>query len=109
MPLTGNWRIKACQSGRSAELAGAAGADGVNVGATGATALAAGASADALGAAAIGRAVFTGGADGDDGAGEEPPPPLLPGRNANMRNSVMAKPVCSSGASDKSGRLVIVI
>jgi hypothetical protein len=53
---------------------------------------------------------LTGGADGDDGAGAEPPPPpLLPGRNANMRKSVIAKPVCSSGASDKSGRLVIEI
>ena len=51
----------------------------------------------------FGTVVFTGGADG------AAPPELLPGRNANMRKSVMAKPVCSSGARDKSGRLVIVI
>ena len=73
--------------------------------------LAAGAGALALDA---GRAVLIDGADGAEGAvgegAEPPPPPLwLPGRKANMRNKVMAKPVCSSGASDKSGRLVIVI
>ena len=53
-----------------------------------------------------GRAVPTGGAEE---AGVEPAELALPGRNANMRKSVMANPVCSSGASDKSGRLVIAI
>ena len=76
----------------------------------GVDALAAGAgAADFVGGAAelpAGRAVLTGGAEG---AAEPPPPPPLPGRNANIRNSVIAKPVCSSGASDKSGRLVIAI
>ena len=33
----------------------------------------------------------------------------FPGRKASMRKSVMAKPVCSSGASDKSRRLVMLI
>ena len=122
MPLTGNWRIKACQSGRSAGLptallAAATGATeiaGAGVDVTGLVAAgAAGAGADGLAAGAgaewvvaVGRAVLTGGADG---VGAEPPPPPLPGRNASMRKSVMAKPVCSSGASDKSGRLVMVI
>ena len=121
MPLTGNWRIKACQSGRSAGLptalpAAATGATeiaGAGVEVTGLVAAVAGAGADALAAGAgaewvvaAGRAVLTGGADG---VGAEPPPPPLPGRNANIRKSVIAKPVCSSGASDKSGRLVIVI
>ena len=31
------------------------------------------------------------------------------GLNASMRSNAMAKPVCSSGARDKSGRLVILI
>ena len=108
MPLTGNWRIKACQSGRSAGLptalpAAAKGLVAAGAGA-GADALTAGAGAECV--VAVGRAVLTGGADG---VGAEPPPPPLPGRNANIRKSVMAKPVCSSGASDKSGRLVMVI
>ena len=88
-------------AGAGADLAAGAGADvdaGADVLATGADAVA----ADA------GRAVFTGG-DDEVGAVLPPPLPLLPGRNANMRSSVMAKPVCSSGASDKSGRLVMVI
>ncbi len=37
------------------------------------------------------------------------PDPALPGRKASMRRSAIEKPVCSSGASDKSGRLVIAI
>ena len=80
---------------------------------------AAGAEADALGAGAAGAVRFTGAADGDDvaagravftgGAEGAAPLELPPGRNANIRNKVIAKPVCSSGASDKSGRLVMVI
>ena len=89
--------------GAGADLAAGAGAD-VEAGAD-ADSLATG--ADAV-AADAGRAVFTGG-DDEVGAVLPPPLPLLPGRNANMRSSVMAKPVCSSGASDKSGRLVMVI
>ena len=82
-----------CQSGRSAETAELAGAAIDFVGA--------GLGLDT--GAAAGRALATGGAEG---AVEAPEPP---GRKASMRNKVIAKPVCSSGASDKSGRLVIVI
>ena len=37
------------------------------------------------------------------------PEPALPGRKASLRSSAIEKPVCSSGASDKSGRLVMAI
>ena len=86
------------------EGAGAAALTGADAGAD----FAAGAGALVAGAD-VGRAVFTGGADGAAGEGAVLPPPPLPGRNASIRNSVIAKPVCSSGASDKSGRLVMVI
>ena len=89
-------------------FAGAAWAAGAEAaaGAEGATRFA---GAAGFGAADVdaGRAVLTGGADG--AVLPAPPPEPLPGRNANMRSKVMAKPVCSSGASDKSGRLVMVI
>jgi hypothetical protein len=35
--------------------------------------------------------------------------PLLPGLKANIRKSAIANPACSSGANDKSARLVIAI
>ena len=104
--------MRLCQSGRSVGLPTAAAAvEDAGAAGTGIADLATGAGTLALDAE---RAVLIDGADGAEGVigeGAEPPPPLLlfPGRKANMRNKVMAKPVCSSGASDKSGRLVIVI
>ena len=101
-----------CQSGRSDEVA----ADAATAGLAAGTATA---GAEAEGAGLTGAAVRFAGADGlgaDATGGAElllAPPALVgvsfPGRKANIRKSVMAKPVCSSGASDKSGRLVMLI
>ena len=76
---------------------------GVGAGAAAGAAFVTGAGVSLDAGAAAGRALATGGADGAAA------PPEPPGRKASMRNKVIAKPVCSSGASDKSGRLVIVI
>ena len=66
--------------------------------------------AEAGAAAVLAGALLLGAAALDEGlAGLMPVAPLPPGLKANIRKSAIANPACSSGASDKSARLIIAI